>query len=393
MMKEFPRISSVSISGYRPFGEFHADLGALEVIVGANGSGKSSLLEFLQVLHDGTSTDLPAGLIANGSGRTVYHRGRALRENRISCDITTSGLAEGALRYSVHLSGQFGNQVAGEDVWEQRGGEGAEYRLLHRSEKGMAVNRTGVDDELVWVGGRMDPEFLGLPRLRFGDPASLAALQQHLFGWRFYSTYAIDADRLRQPVITQQRPFLEEDASNLSDVLLHLSNEHRKTFDELNATMRLLVPGFRELKVRSYGAPGHVMAFWREEGSDQDLSLADLSDGIFRLLCWVVICIDPNPPTLICVDEPDQGVHPRTLPVLAALFKEASERTQVILTTHNSYFLSQFALEDIAVMRKENGEAKFIKPKDSKTLVAILQEFGDHEIELLHRSEELEQLP
>ena len=59
--------------------------------------------------------------------------------------------------------------------------------------------------------------------------------------------------------------------------------------------------------------PGEVIAFWQEQGVDQDLSFADLSDGILRLICWSCLCLHPNPPSLICIDEPDRGVHPYKL--------------------------------------------------------------------------------
>ena len=120
------------------------------------------------------------------------------------------------------------------------------------------------------------------------------------------------------------------------------------------------------------------------------LSLADLSDGILRFLCWAVLCLQPNPPSLICIDEPDVGLHPRTLPILAGLFKKACERTQILLATHSSYFLAQFDISRIAVMRKENGEAKFLKPANSKVLVENLKDFGQEEIELMHQNDELE---
>jgi predicted ATPase len=135
-----------------------------------------------------------------------------------------------------------------------------------------------------------------------------------------------------------------------------------------------------------------VIGFWREEGVDTELNLADLSDGILRLLCWMVLCLQPNPPSLICIDEPDQGVHPRTLPILASLFERASERTQILLATHCSYFLTQFDISRIAVLRKENGEAKFVKPQYSRVLTENLKDFGSEEIEVMHRSDELERL-
>jgi predicted ATPase len=134
------------------------------------------------------------------------------------------------------------------------------------------------------------------------------------------------------------------------------------------------------------------MAFWQEEGVDEDLSLADLSDGTLHLLCWMTLCLHPHPPGLICIDEPDQGVHPRTLPLLAGLFLKAADRTQILLTTHASYFLLQFDLGQIAVLRKENGEVRFYKPRDSAALTESLADFGPEELEVMHRSDELEKL-
>ena len=104
------------------------------------------------------------------------------------------------------------------------------------------------------------------------------------------------------------------------------------------------------------------------------------------------LCLQPNPPSLICIDEPDQGVHPRTLPILSGLFEKACERTQILVATHSSYFLTQFDLSQVAVLRKDGGEAKFLKPYDSGILRDMLTDFGPDEVERLHRSDELERL-
>jgi len=166
--------------------------------------------------------------------------------------------------------------------------------------------------------------------------------------------------------------------------------EYHDSFEELQDYLRFVIPGFETLTVKARGGPGEVIAFYRENGVDSELSLSDSSEGIIRLLCWMVLCLHPKPSTLLCMDEPDQGVHPRTLTVLAELIKRTSEHTQIILATHSSFFLKQFELADIAVIRKEDGEAIFRKPKDSKILQNLLREFGTDEIEQLHQSDELE---
>jgi predicted ATPase len=148
-----------------------------------------------------------------------------------------------------------------------------------------------------------------------------------------------------------------------------------------------LVSTFEQLTVKAYGAPGEVLAFWQENG--HQLSLADVSDGILRLLCWLAVCLYPHPPALVAIDEPDAGIHPRAMSVLAGLFKQFAQRCQLLITTHQSYFLTCFALSDLAVLRKAAGASQFYKPSDSATIRALLAD--DYEdVNYLHYSEQLE---
>ncbi len=384
-MPEPIRLKSIKIDGFRPFREFEAELGPLEVIVGANGSGKSSLFEFLRFLRDGVTYQIPPEIVPGPAVRRVFHVPGPERFHWVASFTVPSG----ALMHSGELMGPVGSpRMIREQVIDSAGGE-----LLSNDGQTLTVMQE--------VGGELRAQRYGygfaglmLATAMSSDFGLLFDLRNTLSEWRFYSALELASDRIRKPVLVEQEPVLQEDASNLSSVLHHLMVDYPVAFRELQDHLRSAVPGFRALKVRAYGAPGEVIAFWQEEGLDeQGLVLADLSDGILRLICWIALCVHPNPPPLICIDEPDQGVHPRTLPVLAGLFKKASERTQIILATHSSYFLTQFDLSSIAVMRKENGAARFIKPADSAVLRGILEDFGPEEIEALHISDELERLP
>jgi predicted ATPase len=236
------------------------------------------------------------------------------------------------------------------------------------------------------------PNQLALSAMTNPAMVTLYNLREYIRDWRFYSSFNIAHEKIRKSVPIEQEPVLHEDAGNLSSILHYLMTEHPAVFDELQTHLRSAIPGFKGLTVKARGGPGEVIAFWREDGVDADLSLADLSDGILRLICWTVLCVQPNPPSLVCIDEPDQGVHPRTLPILAGLFQKACERTQLLLATHASYFLMQFDLSEIAVLRKDRGEAKFVKPASSAALSASLADFGAEELEIMHRTDELEAL-
>ena len=373
-------LRSVKIQGYRPFKDFLAPLGPMEVIVGANGSGKSSLFEFLRFLRDSLSLyqNIPPGIISDYAGQRIFH---SPGPEEFSWDIEVEFPQLHVVGYKGKLMGPMGHRRV---VYESVQTEAS--LLMERDENRYFTwdfdqgRSTGIvnQDQLV-LGFSTDPKMEILYKLR-----------EYILGWRFYDSFNIDRHNIRRPVLVEQAPVLNENARNLSALLHYFVTEHHPAVDDLQQHLRLTIPGFRNLMVKAQGAPGEVIAFWQEEGVDSDLSLADLSDGILQLICWTALCVQPNPPSLICIDEPDQGVHPRTLPVLAGLFEKACDRTQIILATHSSYFLKQFDISRIAVMRKENGEAKFIKPKNSAVLIEFLKDFGPEEIEIMHRNGELE---
>lgn len=387
------RISSLTLKGYRPFRDIQFEFGSLEVIAGANGSGKSSLFEFLRFLRDAVHQDIPPEIVAGSLGQQIFHAGGP---DRFSWSLEIDTGQRIPIRYEGELLGPVGKTHIGNESVRSAKPLGPKYQgpfiFMHmRGGQGVVSDpeaRGFVKQELEL----RRPNQLALSAMTNPALVTLYNLRDFIRAWRFYSSFNINNERIRKSVPLEQEPVLHEDAGNLSSVLHYLMTEQRSAFDELQLHLRQAVPGFRGLNVKARGGPGEVIAFWQEEGVDKELSLADLSDGVLRLICWITLALQPNPPTLVCIDEPDQGVHPRTLPILAGLFEKASKRTQLLLATHASYFLAQFDLRYIAIMRKENGQARFLKPGDSKILLDTLRDFGQEELEALHRSDELERL-
>ncbi|MBI4557135.1 MAG: AAA family ATPase [Candidatus Hydrogenedentes bacterium] len=387
------RLVSTKIQGYRPFRDFTAKLGALEVLVGANGSGKSSVFEFLKFLRDSLYQDIPPEIVPGSIGQQIFHMGEPERfwwsieidtgqpvtlyyQGQLMGPVGRTHISFERVKTSRPLGPQPTRPYLYMDVKERRGVvQDPESKKLQRQD--IALKR---------------PNQLALSTMTNPALGVLYNLRDYMQAWRFYSAFNIANGKIRKSVPIEQEPVLHEDAGNLSSVLHYLMTEYPELFDDLQQQVRAAVPGFEALTVKARGGPGEIIAFWREAGVSSDLSLADLSDGILRFLCWAVLCVQPNPPTLICIDEPDQGVHPRTLPILAAMFQKACGRTQILLATHASYFLTQFEINRVAIMRKRDGEAVFIKPRDSKILVANLQDFGAEEIAVMHQSDELELL-
>lgn len=383
------RLKSIGIDGYRPFRDFTAQVGDLEVIVGANGTGKSALFEFLGFLREGMAREIPPEIVEGGIGQQLFH---SPGPEKFDWHLEISAGGAGEFWYSGGVVGPAGRAGVYREFAGENPGSGSGYGLLNMQEGQGFVGdklRNDLPDGLeeirlerrnqLALGTMTNPGFVSLYRLR-----------EYISNWRFYGAVKIAGEKLRRPSLIEPEPLLREDMGNLSSVLHYLMTEHREIFDELQYCLRSTIPGFNSLTVKAYGGRGEVIAFWGEGGVDNQLTLADLSDGILRLIGWSVLCLMPSPPSLICVDEPDQCAHPRALPILAGLFEKASMRTQIFLVTHNSYFLSLFDLSRVAVMRKEKGKVRHLKPGDSQILRESLEDFGADELERLHRSEELE---
>lgn len=392
-MSKFYRLPSIKIQGYRPFRVIKFRFTPVQLIVGANGSGKSSLFEFLKFLRDACYQEIPPEIVSGTIGQQIFHKPGP---DKLCWSAEVDLNQKVPLFYQGELMGPVGSpKIIFERVLTREPlhkGIDKGYTFLNFKD-GKGQVRDPKDRRIEpkqW--DLKKPNQLGLGAITDSSLITLFTLREFIRGWRFYNAFNFDNEKIRKTVPTSQYPVLHEDAGNLSAVLFNLMTEHSESFEELKSVISLAIPGFKNLNVKARGGPGEVIAFWQEENVDSELSLADLSDGTLRFIAWATLCVMPSPPTLICIDEPDQGVHPRTLPILAGLFSKAVERTQLILATHSSYFLTQFNLENIAVMKKAKGESIFIRVKDSKTLLDNLEDFGNEELEKMHRSDELEVL-
>ncbi|MFH1118067.1 MAG: AAA family ATPase [Pseudomonadota bacterium] len=392
-MSEYHWLPSIKIRGYRPFEDILFRFHPLQIVVGANGSGKSSLFEFLKFIRDACYQEIPPEIVSGTIGRQIFHKpGPDKLWWSAEVDLGRKVL----LHYQGELMGPIG---APRMIFEKVGTEAplpelsdAPYTFMD-FKNGKGVVKDPNDRGFIRKDWDLKkPNQLGLGAITDSTLATLFNLREYIRGWRFYNSFNVNNEKIRKSVPTSQEPVLHEDAGNLSAVLFNLLTEHPESFAELKSVIKSAIPGFKDLNVKARGGPGEVIAFWQEKDIDTDLSLADLSDGTLRFIAWATLCVMPAPPTLICIDEPDQGVHPRTLPILAGLFEKASRRTQVILATHASYFLTQFDLKNIAVMKKEAGKGVFVNVSDSQTLLDNLEDFGRDELEKMHRTDELESL-
>ncbi len=171
--------------------------------------------------------------------------------------------------------------------------------------------------------------------------------------------------------------------------------KYRSSVDDLRDFMKAAYPTFEEIHCdTTFGTPPQVLVRVREKGMPRSMDLSELSDGMLRFLCLATALLTPLSPPLVAIDEPEAGLHPRLLPIVADLIKTASERMQVLVTTHSPDLLNQFKIDDVVVMTRdrEDVKAKWHRPSDRKSLVEMLKSVQGETLGDLHRSGELEAL-
>lgn len=389
-----PRITSIEISGYRPFSGFSASPGDLMVVIGANASGKSSLFDVLRLLKSAAMEPLPPEIDRNSVGKTLFHVGGP---ERIDLALTIDMGQKKPLRYELTIRGPVGApHVAREKLAteEPPGGDAQPPFVFLDFTNGKGVVRDQLQKALARPPWTLPPNELALRRALDPTLVTLSKVQAFISSWSFYSGFDVSQTaEIRRPTYIEENPTLAADGANLSAVLSWIRDEHTDVWEELQMHLRNVVPGFVSLGVKARGGKGMAIGVWREEGLKDELTLADLSDGTLRLLCWLTLALSPNLPPLVCIDEPEIGLHPRVLPLLAGVLQLAAARAQLFVATHSPHLLSQFDIEDIAVMRKESGRVVFVRPSTSEALRNEVREIGGDALARLFISRELEVLP
>ncbi|MGN6546937.1 MAG: AAA family ATPase, partial [Aureliella sp.] len=177
--------------------------------------------------------------------------------------------------------------------------------------------------------------------------------------------------------------WLMHDAGNLAAILYRLREEQNgAAYHRIVSTIRLVAPFFADFELEPTGpSKKDIILNWREVGSDQVFGPHQLSDGTLRAICLVTLLLQPvdDLPDLIIVDEPELGLHPYALNIVASLFSKAAVHRQVLISTQSSAFLDNFEADDVIVVDRQQNGSTFSRP-DSQKLHAWLEEYSLGEV-------------
>jgi predicted ATPase len=340
-------ITRLAISGYRSLRDVRVTLGALNVVTGANGSGKSSLYRALKLLADIAQGRIIQSLAAEGGLQSTLWAGpeafsRAMkagkqpvqglvRKHSISLKLGFSGDDYGyAIDLGLPSSGIFLNDPAikVESLWTgERLGRSNAFAI--RTGRFVRIR----DDNGEWREAYQQLEPFDSMMTHCSDPREaleLLLLRERMRDWRFYDHLRTDRDApSRKPQVGTYTPVLASDGSDLAAAIqtIRVIGDAR----QLDAAISDAFPGAR---IHVSGSDGFFEVETQQHGLLRPLKAAELSDGTLRYLLLVAALLSPRPPTLMILNEHETSLHPDLLPPLARLIAQASAQSQVVVVSH-----------------------------------------------------------
>ena len=394
-------IRRLKLSGFLSFGPEGIDLAMepLNVLIGPNGSGKSNFLEAIGLLKS-APRDMSEPFRRDGIGEWLW-KGQGA-PGAIRLEATVDDPRTGDLRHSLELAEQGGRAIV-TDEWvepsKKRSGEaeGLSYYRPPRDERVTSMiekSKWEAEEESKnlppgsWLPPRLmahhragaiefakdfQPEESLLSCAANTDYPALWYLQEQYKGIRLYREWTFGpSTALRQSRSAHDRTdFLAEGGENLALVLSHFRGGSKRKLVE---TLQELFDGVVDITCPV--TSGSVSMFLEESGGRQ-IPASRLSDGTLRYLCLLATLLHPAPPPLIAIEEPELGLHPDVVAKVAELLVDASQRTQIVVTTHSRMLVD--ALSDhpssVVVCEMEDGESRFTR-LDGARLKTWLDDYG-----------------
>jgi len=372
---------TLAIENYRSLRSVVVPLGKLNIIKGANGSGKSNLYKALRLLADTAVGGIVSSLAREGGLQSTFWAGperlsRDMREGRAPVQGTRRkdavrlklGFSRDDLGYSITMglpppsesAFALDPEIKRECIWS--GSVCRPERVL--------VDRSGPAVRArTEVGWRTLADGLGLFETIFvqiADPNNapeVLLLRELIRGWRFYDQLRTDSEApCRIPKLGTRTPVLSHDGADLAAAIQTIIEVGDA--EVVSSAINAAFPGASLSVVAE--ADGRFALEFRQDGLLRPLSGAELSDGTLRYLLWLAALLTPRPPSMMVLNEPETSLHPDLLLALAGLIIQASEKTQIWVVTHSPALMDGLLKAPDArliELRKEMGQTE-IKGQD-----------------------------
>ncbi|MBI3492247.1 MAG: AAA family ATPase [Acidobacteria bacterium] len=327
----------LTIKNFKSIRDQQLSLGRLNVFIGGNGSGKSNLISVFHFLSRIATRQLQTFTgIAGGADRILHFGRRVSRSLAIKLMFAEGAHANG---YAIELVPTDEDRF----IFEQ---ETVEYQDKRRYDRPYR--------DLIGSGHAE-------AKLSTSENKIAKYVRVDLQTYRIYHFHDTSAEaRVKQTASVDDNKILHPDAANLAAFLYRLKKTDPNCFTLIESTVRQIAPFFDRfdlepdrLNTRS------IKLEWREKGSDAVFTAQALSDGTLRFICLATLFLQPSPPPVILIDEPELGLHPAGVTVVASLLQSAATKTQVLAATQSVTLVNQLTPEDVWVVDRIEGASVF----------------------------------
>ena len=357
------RIEYLRVENYRALKQVELrNITPMTVLLGPNGSGKSTVFDVFAFLSECFETGLRRAWDRRGREKELKTRGS---DGPVVIEIKYKEPGYPVITYHLAVGERKGAPVVMEE-WLQwrRGRHGKPFRFLDYKEgHGRAISGDLPDEQDTRLEIPLkSSDLIAVNALgQFADHPRVAALRDFITGW-YVSYFSVDDTRGQPEAGPQER--LSRTGDNLANVIQYLAEQHEDRLKHIFEVLRARVP--RVERVLAEAMPdGRLLLQIKDAPFDHPILARFASDGTLKMLAYLVLLYDPDPPSFIGIEEPENFLHPRLLPELAEECRAASERSQLLVTTHSPFFVNALRTEEVrALYRDDQGYTQSVRAVD-----------------------------
>ena len=345
-------LDRIRIKGFKSVRDVDLELGSLNVLIGANGAGKTNFISAFKLLNQIVEGNLQVSVGRSGGADSLLYFGQKVTDEIVI------RLYFGRNGYEARLTASAADTLifANESCWYH----GRGYPQPYTVHLGSGHKETQLHEEARMFPGKIADHVIS-----------------DLRSWKVYHFHdTSESAKVKQTGDINDNAVLRPDASNLAAFLYLLRETQQEHYDRIVKTIQLAAPFFDDFELRpSPFNPNKIQLEWRETGSDAYFNAQSLSDGTLRIICLATLLLQPTLPSTILIDEPELGLHPYAITLLASLLRSAAIGTQIIASTQSASLVNQFEPGDIVVVDREEGESRF-KRLEAQEIESWLEDYG-----------------
>jgi predicted ATPase len=334
-------IRKIKIEGFKSIARAELELSDLNVVIGANGSGKSNLIAAFRLLERIWSRNLQS-FVAGDPDRLLHHGRKVTPSMGLTLEFNQN-------RYEINLKAE-------------------RDTLVFKDERSTRLhdNTSGKLSAYFSSGGGWESAFTETDS--FCQDLAVDHFSPLELNWIIYHFHdTSDSSPAKQTCNLDDNRFLRHDAANLAAYLYFLQEKHPVAFRHIEEHIRLVAPFFDSFIL----APSRlnerkIKLEWRHKDSDAYFDAYSLSDGTLRFICLATLLLQPTPPALILLDEPELGLHPFAIHLLAEMLEVAAIKSQILLATQSATLLDYFSPKDVIVAENEGQQTTFRRLDETK---------------------------